>query len=56
MTGIFMVQRAHHNHNYDLRNEGDLRVPYARTVAFVHESCVLIVFQFFICLCVYFIK
>ena len=28
MTDSFMVQRADHNHNYDLRNEGDLRIPY----------------------------
>ena len=34
MTDIFMVQRADHNHNYDLRNEGDLRVPYTRTVGY----------------------
>ena len=31
MTDTFMVQRADHNHNYDLRNEGDLRVPYSMT-------------------------
>ena len=34
MTDSFMVQRADHNHNYDLRNEGDLRIPYARTVGY----------------------
>ena len=34
MTDICMVQRADHNHNYDLRNEGDLRDPYARTVGY----------------------
>ena len=34
MTYICMVQRADHNHNYDLRNEGDIRVPYGRTVGY----------------------
>ena len=34
MTDTFMAQRSDHDHNYDIRNEGDLRVPYARTVGY----------------------